>query len=181
MIVAPRSLRLHHPAEADRMALRHVRALNDDAVGVLQILLERGGAASSERCPQTGDRGGVSNTGLIFDLDDAERGEELLDEVVLFVVERGAAQVRDAHGAPQRVPVLVAVFPVRLAGASSRARRPCPSPVRAESVSHVGSVRPAIQHMLHAVRARHQLERRGALRAQAPVRDRRARDRLRCR
>ena len=66
---------LHHPAEPDRMALRHVRALNDDAVGVLQILLERGRAAPPERCPQTGDRGGVSYTGLVFDLNDAQRGE----------------------------------------------------------------------------------------------------------
>jgi hypothetical protein len=38
----------HHPAEADRMALGHVRALNDDAIRVLQILLERARAASAE-------------------------------------------------------------------------------------------------------------------------------------
>ena len=65
-------LGLHHPAEPHRVTLRHIRALNDDAVRVLQILLERGRAASSERCPQTGDGGGVSNTGLIFDLDNAQ-------------------------------------------------------------------------------------------------------------
>ena len=32
--VAPRSLRLHHPLEADRVALGHVRAHDHDAVGV---------------------------------------------------------------------------------------------------------------------------------------------------
>ena len=33
-------LGLHHPPEADRVALGHVRALDDDAVAVLQVLLE---------------------------------------------------------------------------------------------------------------------------------------------
>ena len=70
---------LHHPAETDRVALRHIRALNDDAVGVLQVLLKSGGAPSAKRGPQTGDRRGVSNTGLIFDLNNSERREELLD------------------------------------------------------------------------------------------------------
>ena len=64
-------LRLHHPLEADRMALGHVRALDHDAVGVLQVLLEGGGAAPAERGPQTGDGGGVSYAGLVLDLDDA--------------------------------------------------------------------------------------------------------------
>src|SRR4029079_2966346 len=41
-------LRLHHPLEADRMALGHVRPLDDDAVGVLQVLLEGGGATPTE-------------------------------------------------------------------------------------------------------------------------------------
>ena len=91
--VAPRSLRLHHPLEPDRVVLGHVRAHDQDAVRVLQILLERRGAASSERGPQTGDRGAVSYAGLVLDLDDAERGEELLDQVVLLVVERRAAEV----------------------------------------------------------------------------------------
>ena len=92
-------LRLHYPTESDRVALRHVRTLNDNAVRILKILLESGGSAATERCPQTGDGGGVSNTGLIFDLYDAQRGEELLDEVVFLVVERGSAEMRDRHRA----------------------------------------------------------------------------------
>src|SRR5207244_1348423 len=51
------------PLEPDRVALGRVRALDDDAVGVLQVLLERGGPAPPERCPQTGDGGGVSYPG----------------------------------------------------------------------------------------------------------------------
>ncbi len=85
---------LHHPLKAYRVILRHVRTLNHNAVRVLQILLERGCAASSKAGPQTGDRGGVSNTGLVFYLNNAQRSEQFLDEIVLFVVERGAAQVR---------------------------------------------------------------------------------------
>src|SRR5207248_6892873 len=90
---------LHHPLEADRMALGHVRALDDDAVGVLEVLLEGGGAASTERGPQTGDGRGVSYAGLILDLDGAERGVQLLEEVVLLVVEGGAPEVSEAERA----------------------------------------------------------------------------------
>src|SRR4029453_4740024 len=82
-------LGLHHPAESHGMTLRHIGAFDDDAVGVLQLLLERGGPASSKRCPQTGNGGGVSNTSLIFDLHNAQRGEEFLDEIVLLVIEGG--------------------------------------------------------------------------------------------
>src|SRR5699024_9788956 len=62
-------LRFHHPLETHRVGLGHVRALDDDAVGVGQILLEGGRAPATEAGPQTGDRGGVSNAGLVLDLD----------------------------------------------------------------------------------------------------------------
>ena len=51
------------------MALGHVRALDDDAVGVQQVLREVRGAAATEASPQTGDGGGVSYAGLVLDLD----------------------------------------------------------------------------------------------------------------
>ncbi len=88
-------LRLHHPLETDRMILGHIRTLDQNAIGVLQILEEHRRATPTEAGPQTGDRGGVSNPGLVFDLYDAEAGEQLLDEIVLFVVERGAAKMRN--------------------------------------------------------------------------------------
>ena len=46
--LAPALLRLHHPAESHRVTLGEVRAHDDDAVGVLQVLLERRCAASTE-------------------------------------------------------------------------------------------------------------------------------------
>ena len=47
-------LGLHHPLEPDRVTLGHVRALDQDAVGVLQVLLERGRAAAAEARPRPG-------------------------------------------------------------------------------------------------------------------------------
>ena len=127
-------LGLHHPLEPDRMRLGHVRALDDDAVGVGQVLLESGGAAAAERSPQTGDGGGVSNAGLVLDLDRAQRGEELLDQVVLFVVERRAAQAGEARAyaasACRRSPAASRAGATRLPG-----RRSCPWPGRGRASS----------------------------------------------
>jgi len=41
-------LGLHHPAETDRMTLGHIRAFDHNAIGVLQILLKRRCAPSTE-------------------------------------------------------------------------------------------------------------------------------------
>ena len=85
-------LGLHHPLESHRVLLGHVRAHDDDAIGVLEVLLEGGGPAPTERGPETRDRGGVSYAGLVLYLHGAHRaGEELLYEVVFLVVEGGAA------------------------------------------------------------------------------------------
>ena len=137
MTFAPRALRLHHPLEADRVALGHVRAHDQDAVGVLQVLLEGRGAAPAERGPQTGDGGGVSYAGLVLDLDDAQRREQLLDEVVLLVVERRPAEAArgPACGASPRA-VLVAVLATSRPGSRARGRRSCPSPASSGSSSH---------------------------------------------
>ncbi len=63
--------RLHDPAKRDWMALGHIRTFDDDDIRIHQVSRECRRAASSKRGPQTGDRGGMSNTGLIFDLNDA--------------------------------------------------------------------------------------------------------------
>ena len=51
------------------MGLGHVRAHDHDAVGVDEPVRSVGGAATPERGSQTGNGGGVSNTGLVLDLD----------------------------------------------------------------------------------------------------------------
>src|SRR5207245_1245622 len=79
------------------------------------VLLEGGGATPTERGPQTGDGRGVSYARLVLDLDGAQRGEQLLDEVVLLVVERCAAEVREAERASERPAVVVGVLPSTVA------------------------------------------------------------------
>src|SRR6478736_4988830 len=153
------------------VALGHVRALDQDAVSVLQVLLESGRAAAAKARPQTGDGGGVSNTGLVLDLDRAERREQLLDQVVLFVVERGAAEAREAQrpagaravGLPLPPPPAGVDHPV---GDHVHGRAEVEGlPLRAE--------RPAVQHLVPAALARGELEARRSLGAQAAPADRR--------
>src|SRR6185436_16230764 len=96
-------LGLNHPLEAHRVLLGHVRAHDQDAVGVLQVLQERGGAAAPERGPQTGDGGGVSYARLVLDRDRAGRREALLDQVVLLGVQRRATEEGEAERAVERL------------------------------------------------------------------------------
>src|SRR5215216_1793836 len=113
--LGPAGLGLDHPLEGHRVALGHVGALDQDAVRVDEVTRVGGRAAAAERDPQTGDRGGVSYAGLVLDLDGPERGEQLLDQVVLFVVEGRPAQAGEPEGAPVDL-VALDVLPVRLAG-----------------------------------------------------------------
>src|SRR5256886_6524580 len=74
------------------MALRHVRAHDDEASGVLEVARIQRRSAATEPCPQTGDARAVSYPGLIFDGDDSEPAPELLAYVVELVVERRATE-----------------------------------------------------------------------------------------
>ena len=96
-------LGLHRPAEADGMGLGHVRAHEQDAIAVGQVLLVGGGRAAAERGAQTGHRGAVSYPRLVFDRHHAQAAaEQLLDEVVFLVVDRRPAERADgAHRVEQ--------------------------------------------------------------------------------
>jgi hypothetical protein len=59
----------------------------------------------------------VSYAGLVLDLHRAHRGEELLDQVVLLVVQRRAAEVGEAERPVDLPAALVVRLPVVLAGA----------------------------------------------------------------
>src|SRR5262249_33437574 len=59
--------RFHRPAKPDRMGFGHVRAHDQNAVAIREILLIIGSGSATERGAQTGHRCGVSNSGLIFD------------------------------------------------------------------------------------------------------------------
>ena len=92
--------RLQHKSEPDRVILRHVGAHDHDAVALSEVLQEGRGASASQSGAQTGHRGGVSYPRLVLHRDNAQTGrEEFLDQVVLFIVEGGPAEVTDREGA----------------------------------------------------------------------------------
>src|SRR5689334_15752535 len=71
--------------------------------------------ASITHWNQTGHRGAVSYASLVLDLHHPERRHQLLDDVVLLVVECGAAEVREAHRALRRVALRRRLLPGFLA------------------------------------------------------------------
>ena len=64
--------RHHGEPEADRMRFGHVRAHDQNAVGILHVFLKASGRAAAERGAQTGHRSAVSYSSLIFDRYDAQ-------------------------------------------------------------------------------------------------------------
>ena len=115
-----REARIHHdhlrvalalgfdrPLEAARMVLGRIATHDQHHVGVLDVDPAIGHRAASERWPQTGDRGAVSNPGLVFQVADPQAAHGLDDEIIEFVGVGAAAGQGDAfaavHGAALRV------------------------------------------------------------------------------
>jgi hypothetical protein len=91
--------RFHDPLEGNRVIFRHVRSHNQDRVGIQHVLRCGRGPASSVGCAQTGHSRAMSYAGLIADAHHPQaRSEQLFDQVVFFIVERGAAEVADSDG-----------------------------------------------------------------------------------
>src|SRR3954464_13926299 len=132
------------------------------------------GAAAPERGAQTGHRGAVSYTGLVLDLHRSHRGEQLLDQVVLLVVERGTAEVREAECAIDSMPVVVALLPALLAGRDRPLGDHVHRLVELELLP-LGAAGPAISHLRQAAALLDELARGGALRAERALVDGRAR------
>ena len=139
--LAPVELRLHDEAEADRVALGHVRAHDQDGVGEPDVHLVGRGAAATERSAQTGHGRAVSDPGLVFEPDQPEGPPELELDVVPLVVHRRPAQRGDRGAVVDRLrrrPCRRGPCPSRSRGRSRRgspssARRSGPSPSRAAS------------------------------------------------
>src|SRR5918998_2850461 len=100
----------HWVPEAYRVRLSHIRALDDDAVGVLQVHEVSGGAAPTVRGAQTGHRGAVSYTRLVGDLGKPHGVEQLGDEVVLLVVYRRPTDGGDRKRAVELPALLVCLL-----------------------------------------------------------------------
>ncbi len=73
------------------MVFRHVRAHDDNAVGVGHAPGIKGRCAAAESGPQTGDARAVSYSCLILDGDDTQTTQEFLAKMVELDLERGAA------------------------------------------------------------------------------------------
>ncbi len=99
---------VHDPAKTHRVRLGHGRALDQDAVGVRQILLGGGGATAAERGAQTGHRAGMSYPRLVRNRHHPQAGgEQLFDQVIFLVVQCGAAQMRDGGCVVDRATVFI--------------------------------------------------------------------------
>src|SRR6266536_5883048 len=89
----------HHPAETDWMRLGHRRAFDQNAIRVSQILLRSCSSAPAEGGAQTGHRAAMSYPGLVGHTDHPKAsGKELFDQIIFFVVERGAAEMAKRGG-----------------------------------------------------------------------------------
>src|SRR5436309_2528306 len=86
----------HHPAKTDGMRFGHAGPLNQNAIGILQILLSGGRAAAAEGGAQTGHRAAVSYPGLIGNGDHTQAaGKQLSDEIVLLIIKSCSTEMSD--------------------------------------------------------------------------------------
>lgn len=85
-------LGLERPAEGDRMTLGHIGAHDQYRIRIDQIAGEGSRTTATECDPQTGDRRGMSNSGLVFQIDPAQRMEQLLMGIVPFIIDGSAPQ-----------------------------------------------------------------------------------------
>ena len=98
--------RFDHPLKAYWMIFRHVRAHDQNHIGVQQIFWRRRSPASTIACAQTGHSRAMSYPGLVAYANHAQTsGEKFFDQVIFFVVERGATEMSDGRGLHQALTV----------------------------------------------------------------------------
>src|SRR5207245_8575382 len=86
----------HDPAETYRVCFGHRRALDQNAIGVSEILLRSRSSAPAEGGAQTGHRAAMSYPGLVGYADHPQaKSEKFFDQIIFFVVERRAAEMTD--------------------------------------------------------------------------------------
>src|SRR5690606_16649268 len=115
-----------------------------------------------------------SYAGLVLDLHRAHRRERLLDEVVLLVVERGPAEVREAEGAVDAAAVVVVRLPAALAGGDHALGDHVHRGLELELLPR-RRARPAVEDLREPPGLLDELARGRALGAQRPLVDGRAR------
>src|SRR5262249_23634306 len=129
-------------------------------------------AAPAEGGAQTGHRGAMSYARLVADRDHPEAaGEQLLEQVVLFVVERRAAQVRDRRALHEGLAV-ARFLEVAIARAPDAIGDHAHRRLETDLLP-LARVRGAVLHARRPGGMREQLERRSAFRTQVSLGDRR--------
>src|SRR5437773_8765366 len=88
----------HEPAEAGRVGFRHGGAFDQNAIGVREILLRSRSSAPAKAGAQTGHRAAMSYPRLVgYAHHPQAESKKLSDEIIFFVVERGAAEMTDCR------------------------------------------------------------------------------------
>ena len=77
--------------ETDGMIFCGIAADDHDAITVGNIIPVIGHGSPTKSGPQRGHGGGVSDPGLMFQIDDAQSPSQFVDKITLFVVQSGAA------------------------------------------------------------------------------------------
>src|SRR5258707_14167008 len=86
----------HDPAETYRVCFGHRRALDQNAIGVGEVLLRSRSSAPAEGGAQTGHRAAMSYPRLVGYADHPQaESKKFSDEIIFFDIESGAAEMTD--------------------------------------------------------------------------------------
>ncbi len=97
----------HRPAKTDRVRFGHGGALDQNAIGVSEILLRSRSSAPPEGGAQTGHCAAMSYPRLVgYAHHSQAESEEFSDEIIFFVVERRAAEMTNRSRMIDRRAVL---------------------------------------------------------------------------
>ena len=89
---------LLQPGKRYRMVFRRVAAADQRNIGVFEIRPVIGHCSPTKRGAQTGDRGAVSDTGLMFDVRRPQAAHEFRYEVKVLIVEYGGPEAGNRLG-----------------------------------------------------------------------------------
>ena len=109
------------PFERDRMILGDIATHVENDIGIPEINIMIGHCTASERLCQSRYSRAVSDTGLVFNVNQSQRSEKLLVKPAFFVIQSGAAYrgnpIRAVDGSPVGIPLhkarLSTLFDVR--------------------------------------------------------------------
>src|SRR5437016_1546989 len=89
----------HDPAETYRVGFGHRRALDQNAIGVSEILLRSRSSAPAEGGAQTGHRAAMSYPCLVGYANHPQAsGEKFFDQIIFLVIKRGSAEMTNSSG-----------------------------------------------------------------------------------